>query len=141
MHDEPGSDRVSENQAKVARLPATPPVLHDAGSEILRSLATVVLLENAAHALQSEKDDEAEAGQKEGLPGEGHTASPRQGYGPNAASKQPEIESAQAKELETTRLKQELKELCERWKPVSQVLASRGCVGVWRLDEVLPAVV
>lgn len=56
MQGEAGSQRVAECQAKDARLPPTPPVLHDASSEILRSAATIVLIANQADAQLSQRD-------------------------------------------------------------------------------------
>ena len=139
MHEEEGLQRVAECQAKIARLPATPPVLHDAGSEILRSIATIVLLVNAAHAQQSEYDNVEKDG--EGYHAQGQAESPHHRSGPEAISKCPRTSGVKAQDQEVVRQRQELKGVCEGWKPISEALASVGCIGEWRMCEVLPPVV
>jgi hypothetical protein len=123
-HGDAGEVQEAEEwKAKIARLPPTPPVPHDPGSEILRAVATILLVVHAEHALRSTRENRegAQSGDDE------HEGD---GYG-DASSEQAD------KPREHISGTRELKQLYEEWKPVWQTLASVGCIGEWRMSDIL----
>jgi hypothetical protein len=122
-HGDAGNVQESEAwKATIARLPPTPLVPHDPGSEILRAVATKLLVVHAEHALRSTRENHegVQSGDDE-----------HEGDDDGDASSEPR------EDMEGTR---ELRQLDKERKPVWQTPASVGCIGGWRMSDILPPV-
>lgn len=136
--------RQEERQAEIARLLPTPPVPRDPGSEILRSVATLVLIGNAVHALHGERKGPSDnLLHVDSSRLEAHEDQPQyeQDVGMLESAPWPEsVDMMKGCGQPDKQTHCELKHVFQQWQHVWQALSSSGHVGEWMLNEVLPRI-